>query len=63
MGALIARLSDAEAVSSGNEKLLELVRRAIGARALSVVPFGPEMRMMYSPLCGQLHPSWLMMRK
>jgi hypothetical protein len=41
MGALIVRLSATDAASSGIEKLLETVRRAAGARAPIVVPFGP----------------------
>jgi hypothetical protein len=41
MGALIVRLPETDAASSGTEKLPELVCRFAGAREPIVVPFGP----------------------
>jgi hypothetical protein len=40
-GALTVRFSAAAAVSSGNEKPVELVRRVVAAGGPMVVPFGP----------------------
>jgi hypothetical protein len=41
MGALIVRLSETDAASSGTEKPPELGRRVVEAREPIVVPFGP----------------------
>jgi hypothetical protein len=48
LGALIARLSEVETVSSGTEKLPEPDRRVVEVREPNVVPFGPKMRMIDS---------------
>ena len=40
-GALMARVSDDDVVSSGSAKLDELVRLVVAAGDPSVVPFGP----------------------
>jgi type IV secretory pathway VirB2 component (pilin) len=41
LGATVARVSEAEPVSSGSEKPLELVRLVLEDGVPSVVPFGP----------------------
>ena len=41
LGAVVARLSDAEPASSGSVKPLEPARRVLFAGVPSVVPFGP----------------------
>jgi hypothetical protein len=53
-------------MGSGSEKLVELDRRVLLAGVPSVVPFGPEMRIVNDPasvLGGTFAPLWLMVRK
>jgi hypothetical protein len=62
LGASVARVSAAEAVS-GSEKPPEPVRRALPVWEPGVVPFGPEMR-MDGPLYPAQHGNrWLMQGK
>ena len=65
-GAAAERTSPASVEGSGSEKLLELFRRVLLAGVPSVVPFGPEMRIVDDPagvLDGTFALLWLRVRK